>query len=97
MSQVLSRSGRVVLLPNRYFSVGIGWYFLVFTIRTDTDGKLGWDNSVSKSGQLPPFFLKMGAVAPFLRSAAPLLRKKGGKDTKKGGRILTENTDTEPI
>jgi hypothetical protein len=46
---------------------------------------------------LPPFFLKRGAVAPFLRSSAPLLRKKGGNDTKQGGTIPTENTDTEPI
>jgi hypothetical protein len=35
-------------------------------------------------GWLPPFFLKRGAMAPFLRSSAPLLRKKGGKDTKRG-------------
>jgi len=40
-----------------------------------------------------PFFLKRGAMAPFLRSYNPLLEKggrKGGKDKKKGGTIPTE-------
>ncbi len=75
----------------RYRSVFFGIY------HTDTDGKLGRYNSVSKSWQLPPKFLKRGAMAPFLRSSAPLLTKKGGNDTKKGGTIPTKNTDTKPI
>jgi hypothetical protein len=75
----------------RYRSVFLGIY------HTDTDGKLGRYISVSKRGQLPPFFLKRGVMAPFLTRTAPLSRKKGGNDTKKGGTILTENTDTEPI
>jgi len=42
---------------------------------------------------MPPFFLKRGAMAPFLRSPLSLLEKggrKGGKYTKKGGTIPTE-------
>ena len=75
----------------RYWSAFLGIY------HTDTDGKLGRYISVSKRGQLPPFFLERGAIAPFLRSPAPLLRKKGGNDTKKGGMIPAENTVTKPI
>ena len=75
----------------RYWSSFLGIY------HTDTNGKLGLYILVSKRGQLSPFFLKRGAIAPFLRSPAPLLRKKGGNNTKKGGMIPTENTDTEPI
>jgi len=60
-------------------------------------------------GQCPPFFLKRGAMAPFLRSSIPFWKKggrKGGKYTKKGGidtdrntenpaNLIPANTDTE--
>jgi len=41
-----------------------------------------------EKGPLPPFFLKRGAMAPFLRSSNPLLDKRGeerGEVYKKGG------------
>ncbi len=86
-------------------SVFFGQYRSVFLgiYHTDTDGKLGQYISVSKRRQLPPFFLKRGLMAPFLRSIAPFRGKKGGtiqkggNNTKKGGTIPTENTNTEPI
>jgi hypothetical protein len=46
-----------------------------------------------KKGAVPPFFLKRGATAPFLRSSATFWKKggrKGGKYTKRGGSIPTE-------
>ena len=45
-----------------------------------------------KRGAMAPIFLKRVAITPFLRSLAPLLRKKGGGRYKKGGMIPTENT-----
>jgi hypothetical protein len=47
-----------------------------------------------KKGAVPPFFLKRGAMAPFLRTPTPFWKKggrKGVKYTKKGGMIPTEN------
>ena len=46
-----------------------------------------------KKGAVPPFFLRRGAMAPFLRTPTPFWKKggkKGGKYTKKGGTIPTE-------
>ncbi len=62
----------------------MSWSVFLGIYHTDTDGKLGQYILVSKRGQLPPFFNKRGAMAPFLRSTSPLLMKKGGED-KKGG------------
>ena len=48
-----------------------------------------------KKGAVPPFFLKRGAMAPFLRSSTPFWKKggrKGGKYSKKGGTIPTEKS-----
>ncbi len=73
----------------RYQSVFLGIY------HTHTNGKLGRYILVSKRGQLPPFFHKRGAMGPFLRSTAPLSRKKEGNDTKQGGTIPTKNTHIE--
>ena len=42
-----------------------------------------------KKGAVPPFFLKRGSMAPFLRSSSPFWKKggrKGGKYTKRGER-----------
>ena len=49
-----------------------------------------------KKGAVPPFFLKRGAMAPFLRSSTPFWKKggrKGGKYTKKGGIDTDQNTE----
>ena len=82
------------LFFSRYRSVFLGIY------HTNTNGK-PTENSVGtfryqKGGNCPLSSLK-GGNGPLLRSSAPLLRKKGGNDTKKGGTIPTEYTDTEPI
>jgi hypothetical protein len=69
----------------RYWSVFLGIY------HTDTDGKLGRYISVSKREQLPPFFLKRGAMAPFLMSSAPFEEKRG-EPCKKGGNDSDRNT-----
>jgi hypothetical protein len=72
------------VIPNWYFSVGIGQYFSVFTLPILTD------NSVRT------FRYQKGGSAPLF----PLLEKSGeerGEWYKKGWTIPTENTDTEPI
>jgi len=95
------------LYTDSVFSVGIRSVFLGI-YHTDTEGKFGRYISVSKRGQ-SPFFLKRGAMAPFLRSSTPFWKKGGGKGgsiQKRGGSIPTEipkiqqiwyqqNTDTE--
>jgi hypothetical protein len=77
------------------FLIGIGQYFLVITIPIPKENSVG-TFLVSKRGQLPPFFLKRGAMALFLRSPAPLSRKKGGT-IQKGGKDTNRNTNTKPI
>ena len=77
--------------------VGIGWYFLVFTIRKPTENLVGIKMFAGtpyfhKRKTMAPISLKRGAMAPFLRSPAPLLREKSGEQYKKGGMIPTENT-----
>jgi len=76
------------------FSVGIRSYFSVFTISYRYRRKI---RSVHiKKGAVPPFFLKRGAMAPFLRSSTPIWKKggrKGGKYTKKGGIDTDRNTE----
>ena len=74
ISRVVSRIG----IFGRY-SVGISWY-LPYRYRRKT-------RSVHfgiKKGAVPPFFLKRGAMAPFLRAPTPFWKKKGGG---KGGII----------
>ena len=86
------------------YSVGISRY-LPYRYRR----KIRSVHFAIKKGAVPPFFLKRGSTAPFLRSSTPFWKKggrKGGKYTKRGGSIPTEipkiqqiwyrqNTDTE--
>jgi hypothetical protein len=73
------------VVSNRYFPVGIGRYFLVFTISIPKEISVGTfryvflagDPISLKKGAMAPFLRKKGAIAPFLIQPAPLLRKKG--------------------
>ena len=83
MTRVVYRFG----IFGRY-SVGISRY-LPYRYRR----KIRWVHFGIKKGEVPPFFLKRGAMAPFLRSSTPFWKKggrKGGKYSKKGGTIPTE-------
>ncbi len=78
-------SKNIRVVSNRYFPVGIGRYFLVFTIPIPKEISVGTfryhffgGTPISlKKGALAPFLRKKGAPAPFLIQPAPLLRKKG--------------------
>jgi hypothetical protein len=50
-----------------------------------------------EKGAIAPFFPQKGGNGPLFGEDSPPFEEKGGNDTKKGGTILTENTDTEPI
>ena len=86
LSRVVYRFG----IFGRY-SVGISRY-LPYRYRRKT-----WSVHFGiKKGAVPPFFLKRGAMAPFLRSSTPFWKKggrKGGKYTKKGGIDTDRNTE----
>ena len=76
------------------FSVGIRSVFLGI-YHTDTEGKLGVHFGIKK-GAVTPFFLKRGAMAPFLRSSTPFWKKRGeerGEVYKKGGNDTDRNTE----
>ena len=82
--QVIASVGSRVVYPIGIFwsvSVSISWY-LPYRYRRKI-----WSVQFSiKKGAIAPFFPKKGVMVPFLRISAPLLKKKGGNDTKRGER-----------
>jgi hypothetical protein len=77
------------------YSVGISWY-LPYRYRR----KIRSVHFGIKKGAVPPFFLKRGGMAPFLRSLTPFRKKRGegreegrGEVYRKGGNDTDRNTE----
>jgi len=83
-----------VALPIRYFQSVFGRYFSVFTIPIPKKNSVGTFRY--QKGGSAPFFLKRGAMAPFLRASTPFWKKRGeerGEVYKKGGIDTDRNTE----
>ena len=76
----------------RSVSVGIFWYLPYRYQRKTRSVQFG-----IKKRAIAPYFPQKGGSGPLFKELSPPFEEKRENDTKKGGTIPTENSDTEPI